>query len=800
MKEHLKKCMNAVLPALMLWAPVLASSARSFSRFQTKSAAVKTVIETPALVETAGQQAASRKADPFAVFGAATRVSGPATPAGNNDEQILQFLHEQNLLSESCEKPSLVSGDSIMGRKDFAAGVCQNSSGFSYPTYTKQTSCESCTWTTLTWVVGPPSVQNASVSDINSTSFKLNATTNATCTLYAVAVLRTGSAPSSAQVKDGKDGTGASAAASGSSSSASSHQITLNVSNADQNLYNVYFAAEDSDGLMATPEMHNVLTRTTYTQQTLIDYGTNRWGNPDIEIDSSNNIYIFYQYDTDSCRISKWNGSSFSTYADLAKGAVNSMSAEMGDMVIDGSGNIHVLINRSTDINASSGDMYHNKYSGSWSGFTKVYDGSTAPDSNLASPDFAFADSSNKIHLTFEVNSEAYYATNASGSWATAYLEGSKNGDKRWTIVESGGTAHAFYMADNGQDLKTASSSDSFSAKTARVDTSNGLSVGNVIVDSSDKLHIVYSDTTNGTAFYKTNASGSWVTEALTSPGFTNIQAKYILLNGSDIYVMMYNVTEKVFYFKLKSSGTWTDGYFFDAAGANSFIIDPVNSKIFLPFQSSSALQYIYYYVDDISSFVAGGASNQTPVISIDNTNLAYTENDAATQIDGAATASDADGDSDWDGGTLEVQISSNSESADELSIPDNVVGTVNTGGTSLKNGSTVIGTLSASEGTVTNSTTLTVTFNANATNALVQQAVRAIHYRNTSDNPGTSDRTVTFTLTDKNAASANDTRTIPISAQNDAPTDISLSGTSVNENQPSGTSVGTISTTDPDN
>ena len=609
MKKHLKKCVNAVLPALMLWAPALASSVRSFSRFRTKSATVKTVIEAPAFDSAASQIMEKSLTDPFTVFGASTPPKNPSATSQTDDDQILQFLAEQDLLSECPEKQSRVSGDSILGRKDFAAGVCTYV-GFTMTWYTH----DSCTYYGYNWVSAPPSVQSSSVSNIVSTSFRLNATTNATCTLYAVAVLRTGSAPSSVQVKAGQDGTGAAAAASGSSSGTSSHSIDLTgLSNADQNRYNVYFAAEDGDGLMVTPEVHNILTPTSYTRNELIDYGTNRWGNPDIEIDGSNNIYMFYQYGSDSCRISEWNGSSFINPVDLTKDGAHSMSASRGDMVIDGNGDIHILINRSMTIMAASGDMYHNKYNGSWSGFTQVYNGSTAPDSNITSPDFAFVDSSNKIHLTFEVNSNVYYSTDASGSWATTSLEGSSKGEYRWTVVENGGTAHALWMAGNNQDLRTASSTDSFSSKTNRVDTSSNLSVGNVIIDSSDKIHIVYSDTANGTAYYKTNASGSWQTETLTSTGFNNIQAKYIQLNGSDIYVLMYNATENLFYFKLKSSGTWSDGNFFDAAGANSFIVDSANSKIMFPFQSSSDLQHIYYYVDDISNFVSGGASNTPP-------------------------------------------------------------------------------------------------------------------------------------------------------------------------------------------
>ena len=169
----------------------------------------------------------------------------------------------------------------------------------------------------------------------------------------------------------------------------------------------------------------------------------------------------------------------------------------------------------------------------------------------------------------------------------------------------------------------------------------------------------------------------------------------------------------------------------------------------------------------DIGAFEFGATppvTNNDPMISVADLN--YTEGDNngnPVVIDSAATASDSDGDADWDGGKLEVEITANSEVADEISITDNVIGAINTNGMNLQNGATVIGTLSAAEGTVSGGSKLTVTFNSNATNVLVQQVVRAISYRTTSDTPGTTSRTATFTLTDANSASASDTSTISV-------------------------------------
>ena len=126
-------------------------------------------------------------------------------------------------------------------------------------------------------------------------------------------------------------------------------------------------------------------------------------------------------------------------------------------------------------------------------------------------------------------------------------------------------------------------------------------------------------------------------------------------------------------------------------------------------------------------------------------------------------------------------KLQQTNEAADELSILDNIVGSINTSGTTLLNGATPIGTLSVVEGTVTNAAALTITFNGAATNALVQQVLQAIHYRNTSEIPGEMNRTVTVTATDTNAASVSDTRTITVTTVND-PGEATITGTATED------------------
>ncbi|ACJ30122.1 Glycosyl hydrolase, BNR repeat protein [Shewanella piezotolerans WP3] len=190
--------------------------------------------------------------------------------------------------------------------------------------------------------------------------------------------------------------------------------------------------------------------------------------------------------------------------------------------------------------------------------------------------------------------------------------------------------------------------------------------------------------------------------------------------------------------------------------------------------KATLAPTYPGFYGHQFHNFVIndGPAANTAPTISVDNSTASYTENAAATQIDVAATLSDADGDADWDGGSLQVQITANAEAADEISLSDlDVDGiAITVSGTNILANGTDIADVSVSGAVVTNNTLLTITFNSDATNANVQEVLQSLRYRNTSDNPGTSNRTITFTATDSNSASVNDTRTVSVTAQNDDP------------------------------
>ncbi|WP_217312881.1 beta strand repeat-containing protein [Richelia sinica] len=166
-------------------------------------------------------------------------------------------------------------------------------------------------------------------------------------------------------------------------------------------------------------------------------------------------------------------------------------------------------------------------------------------------------------------------------------------------------------------------------------------------------------------------------------------------------------------------------------------------------------------------------AVNDAAVVISSGNNLSYLENGTAT-IDSAITVSDVD--------------STNLVSA-TVSITSGFV----TGQDilSFTNQNGITGSY--------NSMTGVLTLTGASSIANYQAALRSITYRNTSDNPSTTTRTIGFSVNDGVVNSNLASRNVTITAVNDAPAGLSLDNMAVAENQVIGTVVGNFSSTDPD-
>ncbi|WP_298622295.1 DUF4347 domain-containing protein, partial [uncultured Zoogloea sp.] len=136
---------------------------------------------------------------------------------------------------------------------------------------------------------------------------------------------------------------------------------------------------------------------------------------------------------------------------------------------------------------------------------------------------------------------------------------------------------------------------------------------------------------------------------------------------------------------------------------------------------------------------------NHVPTVTTTASALAYTENSGATLVDNVVTVSDSDGDSPV-GATVSI-TSGFASGQDTLAFTDQ------SGITGSWNVATGVLTLSGS-----------------ATVANYQAALRSVTYVNTSDQPVTATRTVSFAVNDGLGTSATATRNISVASVDDAP------------------------------
>jgi|GEM_PF-2237934 len=168
--------------------------------------------------------------------------------------------------------------------------------------------------------------------------------------------------------------------------------------------------------------------------------------------------------------------------------------------------------------------------------------------------------------------------------------------------------------------------------------------------------------------------------------------------------------------------------------------------------------------------------ANDPPVVITTGGNLGYTENDAPAAIDPGLTVTDVDN-ANLTGAT--VAITANFASGQDVLAFTNQLG--------------ITGNYNSGTGVLTLTGTTTV--------ANYQTALRSVTYQNTSDNPSTATRTVTFTVNDgTNTPSA--TRGITVAAVNDAPVNTVPGAQGTAQNTPIVFSSGNgnlIAVTDPD-
>jgi len=147
---------------------------------------------------------------------------------------------------------------------------------------------------------------------------------------------------------------------------------------------------------------------------------------------------------------------------------------------------------------------------------------------------------------------------------------------------------------------------------------------------------------------------------------------------------------------------------------------------------------------------LAIATTNQPPSLSGAPASITYTELSPATAIDPSFTLADPDAAKGFAGGFLEVAFTSGGTAADRLSVLDQGTssGQIGVLGTKVIFGGSEIGQIDPSADGLAGSA-LRIAFAPTATLAAIQALGRAIAFSNSSNNPSTSRRTLSFRFDD---------------------------------------------------
>ncbi|TYQ15366.1 UNVERIFIED_CONTAM: Ca2+-binding RTX toxin-like protein [Acetivibrio alkalicellulosi] len=157
---------------------------------------------------------------------------------------------------------------------------------------------------------------------------------------------------------------------------------------------------------------------------------------------------------------------------------------------------------------------------------------------------------------------------------------------------------------------------------------------------------------------------------------------------------------------------------------------------------------------------------NTAPIINLSDVGFTYTLN--SNRFFGEnGFINDIDGNSDWNGGTLKIQITSNAIAQDAIGamVNETVAPILSFNGLNVTMGGITIGTMSHTGGTpvgaiyqqvITNNDAWIITFNENAKNEYVRKILDRLIYR--SSNSGVGNRTITVTATDRWGNASSDT------------------------------------------
>ncbi|HJN56110.1 MAG TPA: hypothetical protein QF646_06975, partial [Candidatus Poseidoniales archaeon] len=242
---------------------------------------------------------------------------------------------------------------------------------------------------------------------------------------------------------------------------------------------------------------------------------------------------------------------------------------------IDANDKIHVAY---YDTGASS-LKYATDRSGTWVNQT-IDSGSTTINKETGEFSSIAVDSQGKAHISYvnRTSAELMHATDASGVWETTALHSlKKSSASPWSnqnlgtsiAIDSNDAIHISYVTTESQSVKgelryTTNANGTWVSTTVDSDDS-GSGIGkysDIAIDSNDKAHIVFQNTTSGLAGYAHNKNGTWEAEYISGTGGTQgrVRDPSIALDSNDGVHITYTRTTsnwRLGYAK-NTGGSWT--------------------------------------------------------------------------------------------------------------------------------------------------------------------------------------------------------------------------------------------------
>lgn len=255
-----------------------------------------------------------------------------------------------------------------------------------------------------------------------------------------------------------------------------------------------------------------------------------------------------------------------------------------------------------------------------------------------------------------------------------------------------------------------------------------------------------------------------WRTDG-TEEGTVLIKTGQSRLTGFDMSISV--VHDNLMYFKGYIYGAGTELWVSDGTAEGT-----KPEADLRPGSSSSSIQDMFAHNGDV--YLAGRegdafdiqlyklvfGNNRDPSVAITDKPIYHlTKDDVAIAPNG--TLSDLDGDTEWNGGELMVQFTQNGSAGDViyLKLQD---GGFSLDNTSLSYDGTVVARIN-NGGSIGETGTLTIKFNSNATNAIAQEVLRSLYFKNTQTSTNTNDRTIEIIALDKDFGQTYYSRTLGI-------------------------------------